>query len=131
VTINVKEGDETTSFQVHKSFLIAYSDFFRAALDGNYAESRTNTVELREVSATIFDIFSGWLYNQQIVTTFGDVPQYHELIQLWLFGDMVQAPRLQNQLIFAMNSRSGRLIDDLQVSFKNVYNNTVTGKSTS
>jgi hypothetical protein len=110
---------------VHRSFLSAHSEYFRAALEGSYEEAKTSTVNLKDVDAPTFDIFVGWLYSQQITTAVGDVPEFYELVKLWIFADFAQVPRLQNQVLISMNQRPGHLTDDPQICFETIYKNTV------
>ncbi|EHK97622.1 putative Kelch repeat and BTB domain-containing protein 4 [Glarea lozoyensis 74030] len=111
-TINVIEAEKTTPFKAHKSFLISHSEYFAAAFRGNYEEAKTSVINLEDVSATTIDIFIGWIYRQTILTPQGEVPEFFELVDLWLFSDRALVPRLQNevfpfrQYIVAIVSRS-------------------------
>jgi hypothetical protein len=126
-TINVIEIGKTTPFMIHKSFLIYHSKFFAAAFQGKYQEAQTSTMDLNDVSSATFDIFVSWVYSQQITTALGDIPSFTDLISLWIFADMIQVPRLQNQVLLAMDLRPGQLTDDTDVNFNMVYENTMFG----
>ncbi|EPE32115.1 POZ [Glarea lozoyensis ATCC 20868] len=126
-TINVIEAEKTTPFKAHKSFLISHSEYFAAAFRGNYEEAKTSVINLEDVSATTIDIFIGWIYRQTILTPQGEVPEFFELVDLWLFSDRALVPRLQNEVLLAMNNRPGQLIDDQQISFQKIYHNTMPG----
>lgn len=52
---------------MHDGLLCHYSDHFRGAFKGGFAEGRTGSLHLEEDSPTTFTIFVEWLYQQQIV----------------------------------------------------------------
>ncbi|KAF2035344.1 hypothetical protein EK21DRAFT_47537, partial [Setomelanomma holmii] len=60
-------GYEKKTFTIHKDLLIHYSDFFRAALAGQFREVHENTVKLPEDEPLYFEIFVHWLYYQRFL----------------------------------------------------------------
>jgi hypothetical protein len=64
VLINV--GDPATTFEVHKSILTQHSEFFRAALDGNFREAKEKAIDLKEDVPEIFRILIVWLYTRKL-----------------------------------------------------------------
>lgn len=66
IEIAVGQGEETKAFVAHKNLLIHHSEFFKAALDGNWAESKDRKVTLPEEFPEYFAMFVQFLYNGQI-----------------------------------------------------------------
>lgn len=56
-------GPDEHQFKVHEALLSYSSDFFRAALRGNFTEGRDMIVSLPDATSAIFDLFVQWLYN--------------------------------------------------------------------
>lgn len=58
-------GKEEKKFVVHEHLLTHYSDFFRAALTGDFKEAEDKIVRLEEEDPTVFEFFVHWLYYQR------------------------------------------------------------------
>lgn len=61
-------GPEKTRFVVHQDLIAHHSDFFKAALTGNFKEAAEKTVALTEEDPVFFEFFVHWLYYQKLPT---------------------------------------------------------------
>ncbi|KAF9693833.1 hypothetical protein EKO04_008115 [Ascochyta lentis] len=126
VFATVLVGKECKRFVVHESLLIHYSDFFRAALTGKFAEATDKTVKLEEDDAEIFEFFVHWLYynrcpddekgdDAQLVDRFyfEGFPSASKTFKLYVFGDKYGVVRLRNDTINLLYDRMVYLDDDL------------------
>lgn len=50
-------GKEKKAYNLHKDLLCFYSDYFRAALNGNFKEAAEGKLELPNVTISIFEAF--------------------------------------------------------------------------
>ena len=111
--VEVRVGEKKKPFQVHKSVLCNSAQYFQAALNGNFAESRTQILELVEDNAEIFEHFLVWLYTGQIIPGFqaGDdgVSAQEVLVQLYIFGEARGIPKFQDSVM-------DQLIDQMEKS---------------
>ena len=71
ITVIVGQPSDKSTWHIHRNLLIANSQFFKAALSGNFEESKTNTVHLVEEENEIFSFVVLWLYS-----TLGDRTGY-------------------------------------------------------
>ena len=108
VTINVSLDAEceVESFYVHKNFITHYSPYFNAAFNGSFAEGQTQKMSLEDTEPHVFGTFVNWLYSQEIENVDGEVPEDSTLINLWLLADKCLVPKLQNQVIRALDKRA-------------------------
>ena len=121
-TVDVHFGDETKSFPVHKNFLTHYSPFFKKALDGNFLEGQTQTVNLHDTKPRAFGLFLGWIHTQKVENEHGLPPRNADLIHLWILADKLLIPALQNEAIQIMNSTN---CSGVSSSFPTLYENTM------
>lgn len=98
--VQVKVGHEKT-FMVHKDTLCRSAPYFKAALEGEFKESKDQVLELPDDDPVAFSHFQLWLYT-------GNILESHEiakdicwtvLLDIYLFGDVRGIPRLQNEAI--------------------------------
>jgi hypothetical protein len=68
LTIRVGSVANCRSFLVHESFLIARSGFFRRALNGKWAKTKTQTINLTEDDPDTFALYLNHLYNNELPT---------------------------------------------------------------
>jgi hypothetical protein len=127
VTIVVTEPAKTTQFIVHQAFLTHYSPIYKAMFAGTFIENETKIVNLDNVSSTVIDIFVRWIYTQSVVDADGHVPAVNHLLDLWMYGDMVNIPKLQNEVLDSMEDRLSDLDILPAASIRAIYDNTTTG----
>ena len=62
-------------------------------------------------SLKAFGLFLNWLYTKRIVDQSGMFPVFEDLADLWIFADRVLVPKLQDQILLALNQvRLGELL---------------------
>jgi hypothetical protein len=67
--VNVCSDEDQKSFTIHRDLLVRHSEFFEAALRGEWREARNRTVDLQESSPQHFEVFYNFLYNGCIFTS--------------------------------------------------------------
>lgn len=105
VSVKIPSGKK---FALHIDVLADKSNYFRAALTGNFREADTKVLNLPDVSDNTFGFFLKWLYSGNLK------PEYNpercsmhnessltvpDLLDLWFFADYLRAPALQNNVI--------------------------------
>jgi hypothetical protein len=101
-------------YSVHESLLTHYSPFFKAALQGNFAEAENKTVTLVDVRCTEVENFIFWIYHQRFPDREVDDSdaasqwsliddkggrQMSRMISLYTFCDKYDVPDLKKVLI--------------------------------
>ena len=64
--VTVQVGSQATRFDLHKGLLCASSDFFKAAVTGDFKERDQNEIRLPEQDVKIFRFFVHWLYTGRL-----------------------------------------------------------------
>jgi len=133
---------------VHKEFLTHYSEYFRGALENNFAEATTRQFELDHMIPKTFKHFVDWVYTQKvhdipvqgsnrpvrngIEVVYADSVQegvyVEEWIDLWILADYLQVRSLQNAIMVKLATT----VENSQclmgtVSHKKLYENTCKG----
>jgi len=102
VTIIVGADAIKKPIAVHKSFIMSYSPFFKAAFDGPFEEGTTQTMRLEDVETEPFELFVQWLYSQDPLVDCRDLELClvaPNLAKLWILGQRFLIPKLQNQVM--------------------------------
>lgn len=104
-----------------------YSDYFRAAFNGSFAEATQKRITLVDVDEEVFEQFNTWLYMRKLASDDDEPLNWHALINLWVFGDRFQVPMLQNCVMdeFFAKQKGERMVQ-LRMA-KRVYDETVSG----
>jgi hypothetical protein len=119
---------------VHKEFACYHSPVLKVAFDGEFIESLSNTYEMQDTESAVMQLFVNWLYTQRINL---DQPQpgtdgwlykftddNNLEARLWVLGDMLIIPRLQNQVIdYIWEAHSTTRVTSIPC-FQYTYNNT-------
>lgn len=90
-------------FHIHKGVLSFWSDYYRGMLNGPFREAKEKTLTSDE-DPYIFAIFESFCYTNQLTdgaVTKGTDLLFTTLVRLWIFGDRVIAPALQNMAMTA------------------------------
>lgn len=58
---------EGSEFKAHKTILAAQSPYFEAMLFGSFRESSENEIELKEISATTFEVVLKYMYTGRML----------------------------------------------------------------
>lgn len=106
INVSLEAECEAECFYVHKNFITHYSPYFNAAFNGNFAEGQSQKLDLEDTEPHVFGTFVNWLYSQDIENAEGEVPDDSTLVNLWLLADKCLVPRLQNQVMRALDKRA-------------------------
>ena len=115
---------------MHKRLLCETSSFFEAALNGNFKESKTQTIEMAEDDADVFHCFQYWAYTGAIEQEPRDhsAISWHTLIDLYIFAEVRCIPALQNSamnvLIRKHESSSRAPIEEYRYIYENTANSS-------
>ncbi|KAL1622874.1 hypothetical protein SLS54_004894 [Diplodia seriata] len=156
----IKVGKQPVTFNIHEDLLCHYSAFFHAALRGGFKEATSLEVSLQEDDPEIADRAFRWLYSGHISKNRGiftdmmyDIYDVNDefydgetfiydinnefydgeifnLVHLWILGDKVHMPALQNAVTRVLVERV-MMIEQNSAFFsssglvKHVYANTL------
>jgi hypothetical protein len=127
-TIKVGTGSDQQSFHVHRELLSFYSQYFRAAFNGDFAEAESGVVELETEDPAVFASFVAWLYTRKIRTdqidTKNSTEYFLSIVKLWIFADRRQIPLLMNEMIDTLQQVALEVKLLPTSSFQEVYKNT-------
>ncbi|MCJ1243485.1 hypothetical protein MMC30_000682 [Trapelia coarctata] len=107
-TATLLVGDERRSFIVHKQLLCSVSDYFIAALEGNFKEATEQNIEFPDEDPEIIERFLLWVYNGNILEkseTVVGIP-YEVLASLYVFAESRCVYQLQNDVIDVLIRKS-------------------------
>lgn len=151
VTIQVGSATDPRTLLVHKSFLTAWSEFFSRALNGDWKESETHTVDLTEDVPETFDMYLNLVYKNDLpVMTLDEdklcaldtleflkhiCKQYISLIHLYVLADKLQDIQAKNEALKAilqisyLRNHQGICIRLPPVAIRKIYDCTPQGSS--
>jgi len=66
--IQVGTGAGVHHFHIHQDLICGQSPFFRAALNGDWKESKERKVKLPEDDPDAFHLYSNWLYHNTLIS---------------------------------------------------------------
>lgn len=90
--------------------LCKYSKFFRAALESDFQEAHTKTIELPEDDEATIELFVHWLYGQtpfnrpSLAISEENPAALLRYLKLYVFGSKMIIPRLQNDVTTALHN---------------------------
>lgn len=101
--IKILVGASKAQYFAHRSVLVDTSDFFRAALEGPWEESK-GVVELQEERSETFETYLQYAYCSKIfVRKDGDISitsgEWGPLVNLYILADFLKAEALKNDII--------------------------------
>jgi hypothetical protein len=121
ITVNVKYGNISQRFDIHKSFVCYYSPFF----DTTFAAG-SQTLAVLDLKPEVFSIFVHWIYFQELAYDENNPPSMDKLVDLWFLARKFQIPRLQNFALAAMDHRRVHFNERLSC-YHRIYRNTAEG----
>jgi hypothetical protein len=99
----VGTGTNTKTFHVHRVLISWYSGYFKAALNGGFAEARSGVIKLEIEEPAVFESFVKWLYTQKArrdaITSANYDEYFQSIVKLWIFADRREVPLLMNEMI--------------------------------
>lgn len=124
--VHVDVGPEPVRFAIHKGLLCSRSEFFRAALTGNFQEAEDQVVTLDDEDPEIFRRFNAWLYTDMVAEGAElQVTFLRALFDLYVFAEKRIIPDLQNAVIDAIIRVNARVTTITRVeNFNRVWEQT-------
>ncbi|CAO2658107.1 Nn.00g073670.m01.CDS01 [Neocucurbitaria sp. VM-36] len=133
VTVHVGVGEGKRTFHVYEGLLKHYSGYFRAALGDHWVEGQLRTIQLYDDNNEVFRTFFHWISTGKLyskLTSEGKIPhQFHQICQLYVFGDAREIPELCNAAVDLMFQK---LCQDLVFPYTElnyIYSNTCDGSA--
>lgn len=124
VEVKVALGRMQKSFVLPEGLLRHYSGYFEATLGGNFAESKTKVIELKEERIETFERFVLWLYTGKFHRFVPSEPDFRPICELWVLGDRRQIPLLTNQMINTVRNEVVKCRKVPTVDLQYIYQNT-------
>ncbi|GME38523.1 BTB/POZ domain containing protein [Neofusicoccum parvum] len=155
-SVIVEVGSSHTEFSVDEVRLAKYSGFFMGAMNGHFMESKTRMIPLHEDDPDIFKHLVDWVHTGKLdrrdenaegarkhkeidgksVRSEDEDEQLlrgvQELFRLWILGDKLQMPEIQNAItreLIDMATRDGRTCTRIQIpdneTLELVYDNSL------
>lgn len=113
------------TFIVYEGLLCHYSEYFRKGLRGGFQEASTKILYLSDVTPRIFRMFLGWIHFGELTSPTGNVendPIWLYLPDLWIYGDKLIVPLLQNEVMDIMFDRAvtrkGTTVWDMHTAYE-------------
>lgn len=124
--VQVKVGPEKT-FVNHKGILCRSAAYFKAALEGEFKESKDEVLELPEDDPVVFSHFELWLYTGNILESHESVEDigWDILTKIYLFGDARGIPELQNEAIDLYIDKNHAIHEIATNQLNFIYENTL------
>ena len=128
--VEVLVGHDKTEFKVHKDVLCRKSEFFRAAFEGHFKESKENRLELDDTTTEAFKRFLLWCYSDRIFEP--DQPltalKLGIFVELYRLADFVGCPDLQDLTLSSL-AKSFLAFVDIEEAYlpAMVYESTEAG----
>ncbi|KAL2074398.1 hypothetical protein VTL71DRAFT_8176 [Oculimacula yallundae] len=94
-------GPSEVKLTAHKALLAFVSDFFDAALYGNFKEGQSSLIRLPEETPARIAAFLAWAYSGHIETSVC-------AFELWILGDRLGCPLISNEAMHLVFSTYGR-----------------------
>ena len=108
VKVIVGKGAAEQTFYASDALLIRHSEFFAAALRGNWRENEDHEVRLPESDAESFGVFASFLYTGKVHVVKDDLdeasntnPEWQRLGLCWILGDILLSASFQDAVLDA------------------------------
>lgn len=123
VSVRVGNGENIKIFDVFKEFLTYYSPYFRTAIENSKSPMFIpGPFSFDKTTPDVFGIFVWWLYTQDLQDkATGKNPSSSLVAKLWIMGDLISAPKLQNAAIGLLHEKPCLLFKD----FGSIYDKTL------
>ena len=120
-------GKEKRVFKIHHNLLCSASDYFKAALNGQFKEAEEQKIELLEEKPAVLESFQLWLYTNSILDEGESVPTlgWYLLIGIYTFAESRLIAALQNHAIDMIIRKANWA--DVVPAQSAIYRDTVPG----
>lgn len=106
-TMEAGIGGNKKIYRVHRDILIFYAGYFKAALDGRFAEGKSGVIKLETEEPAVVEGFVKSLYTGKArtdeITQDNSQSYYMSIVKLWLFADRREIPLLMNEMIDSLH----------------------------
>lgn len=100
-------------WNIPMDLLCFHSNYFKSALQGEFAEAQTKRVELLDEKPEAFALVVEWLYTHGIKVSgrgvgkgvYREEPNFGTLLEAWTLADYLHLPKLQNIIMKIMDER--------------------------
>ncbi len=94
--VDVFVGPERKQFHLHKDLLCDRSSYFQKAFEGDFKESRENSMDLAEDEVAAFELFVDWLYSGRLTEVPNDEGNGWPYIHLYILATKFTLESLAN-----------------------------------
>ncbi|KAH8590766.1 hypothetical protein B0O99DRAFT_598794 [Bisporella sp. PMI_857] len=126
VTLYAGKAKSAPKFLVHRSFATHYSTVLKAAFESDFVEGKTQTYRFSDASKEVLELLTHWFYTQDLDLN-DEAVQVHNLCKLWVLADEYLIPKLQNQILLAIDNFSKQHQSIYISSVKYLWKNTAPG----
>ncbi|KAK2598094.1 hypothetical protein QQS21_005805 [Conoideocrella luteorostrata] len=127
---------DETSFHVSEKLIRAASPFFDKAFGGEWDESKSRTIELREHDAEVFRTYLYWLHLHKLAVRndepgFAGNEEYIHLAKAYVLGDFLSDFEFKDAVLDAILEKSnseahdGRKWNPVGPVIRHIYDNTL------
>lgn len=106
-TIEVGDGEVKRTFYAHRGLLTFYSGYFKAALEGGFAEAQSGVIKLETEEPSVFEAFITWLYTRKacakVINPDTACEHYELVVKLWIFANRRDIPLLMNEMVDSLH----------------------------
>lgn len=122
------QGKKTKLFVLKRELLTRYSAYFRVAckrgkqyttLPQTSVQGQPIELDIEDTNPKTFAMFARWIEESTLLTRSGKYPKQEKLVQLWLLADEFIAPKLQNEIVMALETRRPHL-DEGRISLESI-----------
>lgn len=128
VTITLEDGGHT--FTVSKALLCSSAEYFKKALDGGFNEAKTHRFSVPGCDEKTFRLFLFHLATKKLpkkeCLSSDDDNRAVELARLWVFGEYLMLPTLQNAAMARLLETLGLVTTGLRL-IEVAYGNSADG----
>lgn len=116
---------------MHRDLLSFYSGYFRAALNGGFAEAGSGIVKLEIEEPDVFEGFVQWIYTTKArtdeITKQNESEYFSSIVKLWIFADRRDIPLLMNEMVDSSQQSMLTAWILPESTIAEIYNNTAEG----
>lgn len=128
-------SEAPTLFTLHQNLASKESAFIKAALRGEWKESKEKVIRLPEHEPEHFQLFSHWIYDHAIFSAqeggekdaLGIDKEWDRLARAWVLGSYLQALDFKDAVVGAIIEKATHNLDCRQYIHEIIYSNSHFG----
>ncbi|KAF3903197.1 hypothetical protein ABW20_dc0101328 [Dactylellina cionopaga] len=102
--VTVFAGLEKEIFKMHRADLTTNSQYFKAALEGRFEESRTREIHLEEIEPEIFELVATWMDGSGYKELKHDNYNRKTIVNTYIAADYLQLFKMKTDILMAVAS---------------------------